>query len=223
MDKYRKVYLVDEDRTARMRISESLISSDFEVRPLDGRDFADLAPTLPPGCAVVEIFHKSVPNFAPLEIAVTRLDALPTIAMCEDCNIKIAVAAIKLGAVDVYEKRTPVTQLINIVEKVICDLPNTLDHRTSQATKVKAILSLTRRQFQIIVLVAQGNLTKTVAHKLKISPRTVEMHRDGIVQRLTCKRMVDAVIMLQSVSCEKEIVDRCELDFRFLSFDETLH
>lgn len=119
MDKYRKVYLVDEDRTARLHLSQSLISADFEVRSLDERDFADLAPSLPPGCAVVEIFHENVSNFGPLEIAVSRDNTLPTIAMCADCNIQIAVTAIKLGALDVYEKRTPASQLITIVEEFV--------------------------------------------------------------------------------------------------------
>lgn len=214
MNRYRTVYLVDEDRTARLQLSQSLISSDFEVRSLDERDFAELAPSLPPGCAVVEIFHENIPNFGPLEIAVSRTNTLPTIAMCADCNIQIAVTAIKLGAVDVYEKRTPVTQLITIVEKVVFQLPSTIEHLAAKEQIINLILSLSRRQLQILKLVSEGNLTKTVAHRLNLSPRTVEMHRDAITQRLNCKRIVDAVIMLHSVSDEKEIIDRCGEDFR---------
>lgn len=213
MNQCKKVYLVDEDRTARLRISQSLISSDFEVRSLDERDFADLAPSLSPGCAVAKIFHKSAPNFAPLEIAASRNDMLPTIAMCEDCNIQIAVAAIRLGAVDVYEKRTPVTKLVTIVEKVVFELPSTVEHLAVKEQIINLILSLTRRQFQVLKLISEGNLTKTLAHNLKLSPRTVEMHREAITHRLNCKRMVDAVIMLQSVSHEQKIIDRCTKDF----------
>lgn len=220
MGKYRKVYIVDEDRAARLRISESLISSDFEVRPLDEVDFEELVPSLSPGCAVVEIFHESVPNFRPLEIAVSRNDALPTVAMCTDCNIQVAVTAIKLGAIDVYEKRTPVTQLINIVEQAIAVLPSLLDQNLAQQPAIKSILSLTERQFQILRLVSEGHLSKTVANILGLSPRTVEMHREDITRRLNCRRMVDAVIMLQSVSREKKIIERCDAD---LNDGYTLH
>lgn len=212
MDQYRNVYIVDEDYAARIRISERLISSDFEVRPLDEHDFVDLAPSLPPGCAVIEIFPQSVPNFKPLEIAVSRPHALPSVAMCEDCTIPIAVTALKLGAIDVYEKRRPVAGLISIVEKVVSGIPAELEKDAAKALAVERILTLTPRQFQILKLTSEGRLSKTVAYELNISPRTVEMHRESIMKRLNCKHMWEAVLMLQSVVGEEKIAERCDAD-----------
>lgn len=216
MNQYRKVYVIDDDRDSRKRISASLITSDFEVRPLDSHDFADLATTLPPGCAVVEIFPQNVPNFAPLELAISRHETLPAIAMCEDCNIQVAVNAIKLGAIDVYEKRAPVDELANKIEKIVRELPAALERQAIRETAIKSILGLSLRQFQVLKLVSQGSLSKNVAHTLNLSIRTVEMHREEVVKRLGKKRLWEAVQLLQSVASEKEVVERCAADLKGL-------
>ncbi|MBO6518094.1 MAG: response regulator transcription factor [Bacteroidia bacterium] len=43
---------------------------------------------------------------------------------------------------------------------------------------------LTRREEEIVILVAQGNTTKEIASQLHISPRTVETHRNNIIKKL---------------------------------------
>lgn len=214
MKKYRKVYVIDDNSDARKQICTSLISADFEVRPLNNNDFKDCAASLAPGCAVVEVFPQGVPYFPALEIALSQRKALLAIAMCDDCSIAVAVKALKLGAVDIYDKHLPIEELIEKLENVISDLPEIIEKQTATDANVNRCLSLTRRQFQVLKLVCDGKLSKHIAYLLDISIRTVEMHREEIPKHLGQKRLFECVQIFQSVRDEKQIVDRCNLEFK---------
>ena len=133
--------------------------------------------------------------------------------MCEDCTIELAVKAIKLGAIDVYEKRNPFAGLISVVESAVSSLPTALENDAALLLAIERISTLTRRQFQVLKLISEGHLSKTIANELNVSVRTVEMHRDSIMKRLDCKRMWNAVLMLQSVLGEEKIAERYTADF----------
>ena len=55
--------------------------------------------------------------------------------------------------------------------------------------KVKTSMPLTPRQKEILKLVAQGLTNREVAHQLKISVRTVEVHRFNLMRRLNVRNV----------------------------------
>lgn len=52
---------------------------------------------------------------------------------------------------------------------------------------------LTRREMEVMLLVARGNTSKEVGGTLFISPRTVEMHVQGSMLKLRCRTRAEAV------------------------------
>jgi len=52
---------------------------------------------------------------------------------------------------------------------------------------------LTRRQVEVMRLIAAGLTNKEIAHKLYLSPRTVDMHVGNILDRLDCRSRSEAV------------------------------
>ncbi len=56
--------------------------------------------------------------------------------------------------------------------------------KTKRSKSRKVVASLTSRQKEILRLVAQGLTNREVAHQLKISVRTVEVHRFNLMRRL---------------------------------------
>lgn len=69
--------------------------------------------------------------------------------------------------------------------------PDDFDRRILEARR--AVARLTPRQRQVLIGVLQGNSNKQIARNLGISPRTVEVHREGMMARLDAKSTVDAV------------------------------
>jgi two-component system response regulator FixJ len=203
----RKVYLVDNDVAARRAMAERLIKARLDVRPFYEDDFLDNISYLDPGCAVVDILREGIPNFSSLD-ATHQSEILPSIAMCENCTVSLAVSAIQHGAVDVYDKKSPFSELSDMVSRALAKLPDAIDKENSRRRAISSLLRLSPREFQVLVLVSQGHLSKTIAFELGVSTRTVEMHRQSVLKRLDVERMADAVLMFQSVSGDPEIVAR---------------
>jgi DNA-binding CsgD family transcriptional regulator len=63
--------------------------------------------------------------------------------------------------------------------------------RLPPARRVTA--GLTSRELDVMELVSQGNTSRQVGHTLFISPRTVEMHVNGSMQKLQCRTRAEAV------------------------------
>ena len=65
-----------------------------------------------------------------------------------------------------------------------------LDRRRLAHEKVE---SLTRRQREILLLMAAGKLNKQIAHELDLSERTIKMHRAALFRALGVKTSADAI------------------------------
>lgn len=52
---------------------------------------------------------------------------------------------------------------------------------------------LSRREIQVLQMIAEGMMTKEIAHAMKISSRTIDIHRTRIIRRLEAKNAIHAV------------------------------
>jgi two-component system response regulator FixJ len=67
-------------------------------------------------------------------------------------------------------------------------------HSTAIAEAAQArIASLTPRERDVLARLVQGCPNKVVAHELGISPRTVEIHRANLMEKLSCRSLAEAV------------------------------
>jgi DNA-binding CsgD family transcriptional regulator len=69
------------------------------------------------------------------------------------------------------------------------------------------VASLTPRERQVLLLVADGILTKGIAFKLGLSVRTVELHRERAVRRLGVRTMAEAIRLLTLTSPAAPLMD----------------
>jgi two-component system response regulator FixJ len=54
---------------------------------------------------------------------------------------------------------------------------------------------LTPREREVLVRLVDGRPNKVIAHDLGISPRTVEIHRANLMEKLACRSLAEAVRM----------------------------
>jgi DNA-binding NarL/FixJ family response regulator len=57
----------------------------------------------------------------------------------------------------------------------------------------KSLTSLTRRELEVLALVAHGESTNTIADQLAISPATVKQHRTNTYRKLGATNRIEAV------------------------------
>ena len=125
-----------------------------------------------------------------------RLKALRSAAivvMLSDApNVELAITAVKLGALDVLSKPVDGENLLDIVREAIRENHSGLLPRTERQGP-SAPFALTPRETEVLQLIATGQANKEIARQLGISPRTVEVHRARIMQKLGARNTADLV------------------------------
>lgn len=69
-------------------------------------------------------------------------------------------------------------------------------------------MKLSRREHDVLTLIACGNTDKQVALKLAISKRTVDSHISTIIQKLNAKNRVNAVVVYMKLNPKWNITER---------------
>jgi two-component system, LuxR family, response regulator FixJ len=66
--------------------------------------------------------------------------------------------------------------------------------------------ALTRREWEVALLIAEGASNKEAGRRLGISPRTVEQHRANIMAKLGARNAADLVRIVLSGSLESPLL-----------------
>jgi DNA-binding CsgD family transcriptional regulator len=89
----------------------------------------------------------------------------------------------------------------SVIESHLTDnSPDALDVASRVAT-------LSPRERQVLVLVADGTTTKSIAFELGLSVRTIEVHRERAIRRLGVRTMVEAIRLLTLASPSVPLMD----------------
>ena len=77
--------------------------------------------------------------------------------------------------------------------------PHIAERMASVASSERPIATLTRRQREVLQLIARGHSAKEIAATLKLSPRTVETHKYEIMRALGFRKTADLVRYAASI------------------------
>jgi two-component system response regulator FixJ len=121
--------------------------------------------------------------------------APPIVLITGHGDIDMAVAAIKLGADDFIEKPFDEARLLESIHKAA----GKAHRRHGESGRLEELrarhASLSARQRQVMELAATGMLNKEIAQRLGISPRTVEIHRAWMMNRMGANNLAELVRM----------------------------
>ncbi|MAV50336.1 MAG: DNA-binding response regulator [Hyphomonadaceae bacterium] len=112
---------------------------------------------------------------------------IPIIILTGYGDITLAVEAMKRGAIEFLEKPFRKNQLMNALKAGFDLIEQPASTRRLSAQAARKIRELTKRERQVLDCMIDGMTNKATAKALNISPRTVEVHRAQIMQKLGCK------------------------------------
>jgi FixJ family two-component response regulator len=186
-----EVYIVDDDPVVRDLLSEVFARAGYRpISFVDGASFAVAARERIPACVILDIY---MPGRSGLEI-LKDIDApnypAPIFIASGRGDIPSAVEAIKSGAFDFIEKRLDAASLVARVAEAIKARSQLRDGNGLRAAFPGSEL-LTRREHEVLALIAASATNKEAAQQLGISQRTVEIHRAHIMHKLGAKNSVD--------------------------------
>jgi two-component system response regulator FixJ len=190
------LHIVDDEDLVRNSLATVLSVADYDVDTFSsGVEYLKALPGLNPDCVILDVRMPQMSGLDVLEIVKQHKPSTPVIMISGVADIAIAVKAMQSGAADFIEKPFEPDAVLKIVKKV-CESAGTTSHQTANSAEIEAVYSsLTERETEVLSLLVKGDQNKVVAHKLGISPRTVEVHRARIMQRLGATSFAELVRM----------------------------
>ena len=185
------VFVVDDDRAVRDSIAMLVRAEGLAVRTFDSaQSFLDAWDRCEPGCLVVDLRMPGLSGLDLQERLARVDDAPPIIFLTGYGTVLAAVHALKAGAIDFLEKPfDPATLLARVREALASDQERRSDTRRLDA--------LTRREHEILDLVASGKTNKVIAANLEISVRTVELHRARGMRKIGVRSVAELVRLMR--------------------------
>jgi two-component system response regulator FixJ len=145
------------------------------------------------GCVVVDVRMPGMDGLQLQEHLTAHGVHLPVVVVTGHADIALAVRAMKAGARDFIEKPYTNERMIEAVRASLASgrLDLTRARRTSEAQA--RVERLSAREYDVLRELVAGRPNKLIAHALNISPRTVEIHRANMMDKLGVNSLPEAV------------------------------
>ena len=195
------IFVIEDDPMMNFLYSELLESIGLTARYFSSGEpfFAAFSPDWQGGV----VLDLRMPGMGGIEV-LRRLRAidchLPVIVVTGFGDIRSTVEAMKLGAVDFLEKPFVKSEFIDAVQKMLAQ--GRKDHAVEvMQHEIQTCLALlSSREREIAELIARGLSSREIAELLTISPRTVDVHRAHVLNKLQCSSSIELATLLARVS-----------------------
>ncbi len=185
-----QVYVVDDDEGARESLAALLGSTGHEVKAFpSGVEFLEALEPDWPGCVILDVRMPVLSGLQVQEKLVERKCKLPVIIVTGHGDLPIAVKAMKAGAIDFIEKPFEEEVILESIKNALAIGERVHEENTIEADLKRRIEQLTPREHEVLVQVAMGHPNKVVAYELGISPRTVEIHRARVIEKMNARNL----------------------------------
>lgn len=153
-------------------------------------------------CLITDVRMPGMNGLELQEEIVRRRINLPVIVVTGHGDVPLAVQAMKAGAIDFIEKPYDGQAMLSAVGRALKAASSQLA-QSSAAQQAQARLSgLTQRERQVLDLLVAGASNKQIAFELEISPRTVEIHRAHVMDKMQAKSLSELVRLALAAGTE---------------------
>jgi two-component system response regulator FixJ len=191
----RLVYVVDDDEAVRESLSILLESKGYTVRAFStALEFLAAAPTLRPGCLVADIRMPEMDGLALQQRLVEPGSPFPLVVVTGHGDVPLAVRAMKAGAIDFIEKPFPADAILGSINAALQRLGQG-ERDPLAGAAAERVAELTPREREVLDGLLAGLPNKSIAYDLAISPRTVEIHRARIMNKMAARSLSELVRM----------------------------
>jgi len=206
-----KVLLVDDHQIVRDGIFALLIKeTDIEIvgEASNGDELFEKLKFIKPDVVILDI---SMPKMSGIEIAAILKKEKPDIKVIifsSYTDEKTIFQSIRAGAKGFLPKDSMREDLVDAIKKVnqgleymseripntiLMDYINSSENADDEKYENSKLSSLTKREKEVLGFIAEGGTYKEIAEELFISSRTVETHKNNILQKLELKSTIELV------------------------------
>jgi two-component system response regulator FixJ len=190
------VHVIDDDEAARDSLAFLLRTAKIDVASYDSASaFLKVCAGIGPGCVITDVRMPEMTGIDLLQRLKELRVAVPVIVITGHGDVPLAVEAMKLGAVDFFEKPYDDDALLSSVRSAL-----TKEHGASQRqgerTEIeKRLATLSNRERDVLEGLVAGHANKRIAFDHGISPRTVEIYRANLMTKMQAASLSELVRM----------------------------
>lgn len=156
------------------------------------------------GCIIADVRMPDMSGIELFYLLRLRNYPVPLLFLSGHGDVEMAVDAMLHGAVDFIEKPIRNDRIFRAIERAIEQSRRRLDSRELGTPEEERFRydTLTPREKDVMLLVAQGLMNKDVAERLGLSVRTVEIYRAGALRKLGVKTPAEIARLLTQIRQE---------------------
>jgi FixJ family two-component response regulator len=192
------VHVIDDDLSVRSAIGRLLRSHDQQVQTYpSAREFLGQQLDSRPACIVLDLQMPGMSGLDLQEMLVRRHDSLSIVFISGHAAIPDSVRAMKAGAVDFLTKPFDENQLLAAVDAALARSQQAcIEHDT--LNRDRAVFdTLTQREREVCVRVAQGMLNKQIGGEFGTAEKTIKVQRGRVMQKLGAQSVTDIVRLVE--------------------------
>jgi two-component system, LuxR family, response regulator FixJ len=188
------VFLIDDDAGVRDSLSLLLSLKNISTQPFASADsFLESYTPERSGCVLTDL---RMPGMTGLELQTAMRERhieLPIVVFTAHGDVATARAALKNGAFDFLEKPVDEEMLLDVLRNALRVDRERRSAATERSTSGQRRDRLTEREREILKLLTVGHSNREIAAQLGISPRTVEVHKARIMEKLECRSLAELI------------------------------
>ena len=188
------IYVVDDDEAVRQSLEFLLKTAGMTVRGFDNaKSFLDVLPEIRSGCIITDVRMPEITGIDLLRRVKESGVDIPVIVITGHGDISLAVEAMKIGAVDFLEKPFDDAQLRAAIDGAFALEDRRLGADQTRRADAAKLERLTPREREVLEHAARGLHAKEIGAALGISPRTVEVHKAHLMEKLGVRNVAELV------------------------------
>jgi RNA polymerase sigma factor (sigma-70 family) len=188
------VFLIDDDPGVRDSLTLLLSLKAISTQPFANADsFLESYTPERVGCVLTDL---RMPGMTGLELQAAlreRHIELPVVVLTAHGDVATARAALKNGAFDFLEKPVDDAMLLDVLHNALRVDRERRSAAVQRSTSDERRERLTNREREILKLLTAGHSNREIATQLGISPRTVEVHKARIMDKLECHSLAELI------------------------------
>lgn len=187
-----RVHILDKDSSRRAQIAFGLTKHDVSTQIYENlEELLGWAPN-----EGLLLLNDNVASDA-LETIGRKVSSqggfLPIAMYSEQPSTAQIVQAMLAGAIDYLEWPFPVARLQETMARLGGEAETRLRSARRRSEAEAALANLTQREHEVLCAMVGGLGNKQIGKELKISPRTVEIHRANLLGKLNAKSSSEAI------------------------------